>query len=573
MLKGFSVLLPRPPIGLPGLLATGAPLVLGLVIVFPLLVLMANSFNISQPDQPSAYGTQNWVRAFGDAKTLNSLWNSFALGIARTAIGLVIALGFAWLIARTDMPGSPVFELLFWLTVFLPSLPLTLGWILLLDPSYGLVNSTLQKLPFVQGNLFNVYSFWGIVWVHLASHTVGIMAVLLLPAFRRLDASLEEASRIAGASQLTTIVRVLVPLFAPAVLAVAVLAFVRSLETFEVELLLGIPAGIYVYATRIYDLTRDEPPRFGEATALAFIFLLVLLTLGVLYQWYVRRKTFTTVTGRGYSSNRLPLGRWKWVATGGSLLYFGVTLAGPLILLVSGSFMRRYGYFDIPNPYTLRHWQNLFGDPVFWVSLRNSLVIASAVTLVVIPLYSTVAYAIVRRPSRATLATDIFMWVPWAVPGILLSLGMLWLFLATPLRTLLYGSLFGIIVAMVLKDSPLATLFFKAAYYQIGKELEESSHMSGAGWFHTYLRILVPMLVPTAMTIGLLVFLSSIRDISTPVLLYSADSRPLSLLLLEYSFGRELERATAVGALMSGFVLLVAVAARYLGFRASHDHV
>ena len=97
--------------------------------------------------------------------------------------------------------------------------------------------------------------------------------------------------------------------------------------------------------------------------------------------------------------------------------------------------MRRYGFFEIANPFTLSHWQNLFGDPVFFSSVRNSLIIAAAWPSSVIALYSLVAYSIVRNPSRATRATDLLVWVPWAVPGILMSLGLLWLFLGTPLRT------------------------------------------------------------------------------------------------------------------------------------------
>jgi iron(III) transport system permease protein len=235
--------------------------------------------------------------------------------------------------------------------------------------------------------------------------------------------------------------------------------------------------------------------------------------------------------------------------------------------------MRRYGFFQLANPFTLNHWQNLFRDPVFFSSVRNSLIIAAAVAIVGILLYSLVAYAIVRQRSWSAQATDILVWVPWAVPGILMSLGLLWLFLGTPLRVVLYGSLVGIIVAIVIKDSPLSTQFFKAAFLQLGSELEESARVCGASWFRAYLRVLLPLMAPTAITVGLLAFLSAIRDISTSVLLYSAQSRPLAILMLEYSFAGQMERSTAIGVLVTVFVLGVTIAARAVGFRLARERL
>jgi iron(III) transport system permease protein len=555
------------------LIAVGAPLLVGVVVALPLALLLLNSFNLAQPGREPVYGVTNWIVAFSDPSAITAVWNTAALGAVRTALSLPIALTLTWLIARSDMPGRSVIELLCWLGVFLPLLPLTLGWILLMDPGYGLINAALEQTGLVRGSVFNIYSFWGIVWVHIASSSVYYKVVLLLPFFRRVAAAFEEAARTCGANQFVTIIRVTIPLLAPAVLGVTVLSFVRSLEVFEVELLLGRPANISVYSTRIYDLFRTQPPHIGEATALGFIFLIVLVGLAVLYQWYLRGKVFTTVTGHGYSTAPARLGRWRWVASAACFAFFGVALAAPLAFLVLGSFMRRYGFFQLANPFTLNHWQNLFGDPVFFSSIRNSIILAAATAVVVIAVYSVVAYAIVRRPSPLLRVTDLLMWMPWAVPGILMSLGLLWLALGTPLRTVLYGSLLGIILAFVIKDSPLSTQFFKVAILQIGPQLEEAARVTGASWRQMYVRVLVPLLIPTAITVGLLSFLSAIRDVSTSVLLYSASSRPLSILMLEYSFSGEMERGTAIGVLVTAFVLVVTICARWLGFRVSRDRV
>lgn len=538
------------------------PLVVGIIVALPLVLVFINSFNTAAPGQPAQYGLDNWVSAFTDPKALAALWNSIALSVTRTAISVVIAIALAWLIARSDMPGRAAVEWLCWIGVFLPVLPRVFGWILLLDAHFGLVNEWLEKLPFVPTAPFDVYGFWGIVWVQVASTSVYIQTVLLIPAFRRVGAALEEAASISGASRFTTVRRITVPLVAPAVIGVAILALVRALESFEVELLLGQPVGLEVYSTRIYNLIRALTPQYGQATALGFLFLLVLLGLAVLNQWYLRGKQFTTVSGHSYSAAPVTLGRRGWIISVVCLAYLAVALVAPMILLVVGSFMRRYGYFSIANPYTLDHWKNLLTDPVFLPSLRNSLMIAIGTCLLVVVVYSLIAHTVVRARTTSARVADLLLWVPWALPGVLLSLGVLWLFLGTPLRTVLYGTLPGIIIALTMKEAPSAMLFFKAGFHQIGAELEECARMTGASWWYTYRRVLLPLVAPTAITVGILAFLSSMTDISTTVLLYTPPSRPLSILMLEYSFGGQMEDGTAAGVLITVIVLAALVLAR-----------
>jgi iron(III) transport system permease protein len=546
-------------------------LVLGLVVALPLVWLIVSSFDVAAPGQTARYGLQNWTTAFGDRSSLAALWNSLTLGFVRTVIALPIALLLTWLIARTDMPGRGTIEMLCWLSIFAPALPMTYGWILLLDPQFGLINTELQRLPFVHGSVFSIYGFWGITWVHLTTTTIAFPVVLMIPAFRRMGAALEEAARTCGAGLFATLRYITLPLLAPAILLVAVLSFVIGLQVFEVELVLGQPVGLWVYSTRIYDLARDIPPHYGEATALGFVFLVLLMLFAALYQWYLRGRSFVTVTGRGYIATPVRLGAARWFATAACTGFFTVTLAAPLTLLVVGSFMRRYGFFDIRHPYTVAHWRDLFSDPVFLSSSANSLIIAASTAIIVVLLYSAVAYSIIRGRSRTARATDFLMWVPWAVPGILMSLGLLWLFLGTPLRTVLYGTLPGIVVAFVIRQSPLSVQFFKTALLQVGSELEESARVHGASWLATYRRVLLPLLAPTAVTVGLLAFLTALRDINTPVLLYNTQSRPLAILLLEYTFTNERERGAAIGVLLAGFVLMVTLVARKVGLRLARE--
>ncbi|MGH7767793.1 MAG: ABC transporter permease, partial [Candidatus Binatia bacterium] len=239
-------------------------LLLGLIaflVLTPLFLLLLNSFQIGKPGGAIVYSLDGWRQAFTSMGIVDAIYNSFSLAITRQLIATVIGIFLAWLLARTDIPMKKGLEFLFWLSFFLPALPVTLGWILLLDPKYGLLNQLIAKLPFVQEPPFDIYSYWGIIWVHLATTGISLKVMLLTPAFRNLDAALEESSRVAGAGSIRTLLRIIVPIMMPVILVTTILGLIRSLEAFEIELVLGVPIGLHVFSTKIHSFVTHEPPQ------------------------------------------------------------------------------------------------------------------------------------------------------------------------------------------------------------------------------------------------------------------------------------------------------------------------
>src|ERR1044071_6254104 len=285
-------------------------LVVGFLVLTPLFLMILNSFQTARPGQPIVWGLEGWVKAFNTPGILRAMSNTFTLALARQSIALVVGSFFAWLIARTDIPMKGMLEFFFWLSFFLPALPEAMGWILLLDPKYGVLNQGLLSLGIVSQPIFNIYSFWGIVWAHLGG-TISVKVMLLAPAFRNLDAAFEEASKISGASGSRTFFRIVVPVMMPAILVTTILGIIRSLEAFEIELLLGTPIGLQVYSTKIHELVTWEPPQFGPAMALSTISLVVLLLMVALQRGYISGRSYATVSGRGFSIRRTHLGRWR----------------------------------------------------------------------------------------------------------------------------------------------------------------------------------------------------------------------------------------------------------------------
>ena len=538
--------------------------IVAFLVLTPLLLLVVGSFQLARPGEAPVYGLAGWRRAFSDPSILQALWNTVSLSVVRQSIALVIGVLLSWLIARTDLPWKKGLEFMFWISFFLPPLPVALGWILLLDGKFGLLNQWLQNLSIVSGPIFNIYSYWGIVWVHMTT-SLGVKVLLLAPAFRNLDASLEESARSCGANPAMTLIRIVIPLMMPAILVSTVLGLIRSMEAFEIELLLGVPINLFVYSTKIRDLVAYEPPEYAPATALGSIFLLVLLIMVVLQRRYLGQRLYRTVSGRGFSTNPTSLGRWRWpIFSAVALIAFTVTVV-PLVVLLMGTFMRAFGYFNIPRPWTIENWQRVLADPSLIKSLWNTLIVGLGTAVTGAAFYALIAYVVVRRQFKGKAILDFISWLPWAIPGILMGLALLWTVFETRIFLPLYGSVYLLIIALFIKSMPFGVQIAKSVLVQLGPELEEAARISGGSWLQCYRRVLIPLLTPTFIVVGLLGFISAARDISTIVLLGSSQSRTMALLALDYAFGGQFERGAVVAFLTSLVVIVIALIAHIVG--------
>ncbi len=554
-----------------GLQAGAYTVVLGLVaviVLYPVLLVLLNSFQTARPGQAATFTLDAWRTALADPGILRAVWNTIAVTLARQAVAFPIAILLAWILARTDIPGAPWLEFMFWIAFFLPALPVTLGWILLLDPQYGLINQGLAALPFVRLGPFNIYSFWGIVWVHLVHGAVAVKVMLLTPAFRNLDASLEEASRAAGASMLGTLVRVVVPLMAPVLLVVLVLSTIHSLQSFEIETILGPPFGFLIFSTKVYRLLNQEPPLFAGATALSAIILGLMVPLIVLPRWLTARRSYTTVGGQ-YRGSKVQLRRWRIPVFLMVLATGLVVTAVPFVFLVLGAFMKLFGFFNLAHPWTTAHWLRVVQDPIFLTSLTNTLLLSLGTALVAVTLFTLIAYIVVRSRYPGRAALDFISWLPSTLPGIILGLGLLWLFLGTPLFRPLYGTLFVLMIALVVSTMTLGVQIIKANLVQFSRELEEAARVGGGSWWDTLWHVMVPLLMPVLLLVGAVSFISAARNVSTVALLATSGTRPLALLQLDFMVEGRYEAAAVVGVIVVLLTTGIALIARALGLRVA----
>jgi iron(III) transport system permease protein len=536
-------------IDLPTLLYGLVFLAVAFLVLYPMLLVVLNSFQIAPPGRPRIYGLDGWRSALSEPGMQSAIVNTLTLLFARQVIAFPIAILATWIIARTDIPLRNFLEFLFWLSFFLPPLSVTLGWILLLAPDHGLLNQIWRRIFDIEHGPFDIYSFSGIVWTHLMTYGISLKVMLLTPAFRNMNASFEEASRVCGASGLGTLVRIILPIMTPALLIVLLLSTIRGLQTFEIEMILGAPVGLFVYSTKVYTLLFQEPAGVAPATALSTLTLILLLPFILLQRKLIGRKQYTTVESR-YQASITRLGRWRYPAFG-FVLFLGFLLTVvPLVFLLIGTFMKLFGFFNITAPWTWANWHRVLVDEVFFRSLVNTLIMGTGAGLVGVFLFSLIAYMTVKTkfPSRGLL--DLFSWLPITLPGILVGIGLLWLFLGSPVFRPLYGSIALLIIATVISSMPLGTQIIKSNLVQIGDDMEEASLAAGARWATTYRRIVLPLMMPVLLLVGVVNFISAARDISHIALLATHQSRTLALLQLDFMVAGQYERAAVVATLV-----------------------
>jgi iron(III) transport system permease protein len=538
--------------------------IVGLFVLYPVLVILVDSFVVGPIGGARNWGLDGWRAAFTDPTMLRAVQNTAKVLLANESITLPSAVLLAWLLARTDLPLRGSFEFAFWITFFLPQLSVTLGWIVLLGPQNGLLNRI--ALALIGTAPFDIYSFWGIVWAHISTSSLAIKVMLLAPLFRNLDAAFEEAARCSGAGRWLTLTRIVVPAVAPGIMTVLVLSLIRAMQTFEIEMVLGPPFNFWVFGTKIYVLVAQVPPEFASATALAVIGFVIIAPLIALHRWLATRTDYTSITGRE-RSQPMPLGRWRWpIFCIVALLTLTITVL-PVTFLVAASFMKLFGFFNIAEPWTAAHWDSVLNDDFFTHSLMNTLMVAAGTALGAIVLCSLAAYFTIRSRYRGRNLLDFLSWLPFAIPGILLGVGLLYVFLGNPLLKMLYGSVALMILAMVIAGMTLGTQILKTTILQLGAALEEGARTCGASWWYGFRHIILPILMPTLVLVGVINFIAASRDIANIALLSSNTSKTLSLLQLDYMVDGRWEDAAVVSVVVMLVTTGAAFVARLCGIR------
>jgi len=399
------------------------------------------------------------------------------------------------------------------------------------------------------------------IWVD-ALHYSPMAFLLMTAAFRSMDPALEESAVMGGASVLQVLRKVTLPLVWPAIFATLLILFVRAIESFEVPALLGLPVGIQVFTSAIYQAVHRYPSQVGLASAYA-VTLLVITSAGVYFQSRLSTSgnRYATMTGKGFRPRLIDLGNWRYLTVAMFLLYFFLIVVLPFAVLLWSSFQKFYSVPSVEalQRLTLEPYRTILGYPSLMRSVWNSLLLAVTTATLVMLVSAVICWIVVKTKLRGRWLLDNFASLPMVFPGIVLGLAIMILYLYLPIGV--YGTIWIMLIAYVTRFMPYGLRYNTTSMLQIHKELEESAAMSGASWATAFRRIILPLLKPGLVAGWIYVVIVSIRELSSSILLYSPGTEVLSILIWELWENGQYVELSALGVMfIIGLFFLVLVA-------------
>jgi iron(III) transport system permease protein len=545
----------RGQLGLVGILVMVAAAAAAIYLVMaPLLALVATAFRGPAdllPFEPGAHWTfSNLLEVYVKTPLLSKvLPNTAIFVLGSVSVTFVTAFALAWLIERTDLPWRTTIFTAILFPLLVPGVVMAFAWTLLFAPNAGWINVALRGLLGLDTpGPINIFSMGGLILCQgIAS--VPFVFLLLGAAMRTMNPALEEASSASGARPLTTFLRVTLPVLRPGVLAPLILATLVALEQFEMPLIIGFPARINVFSTRIYfELNpEDELPAYGKAAAVALLFLVTAVVLLAIYNNLIRRADrFVTVTGKGYRPTRYALGRWRVPSLVFVGLYLTVGAVLPAVVLVWTSFAGGSN-----DDFTFDAYRALFADRRFWPAVGNTFLVAGASAAIITLVGALLAWQILRLRFYGRAALDVVSFMSIGIPSVITGFAIMVLHLTIPIG--LYGTVWILILAYSYRLA-VSTRLSRASLMQIHAELEEASAASGGRWLDTVRRVVLPLLAPSLLASFVLLFIVGFREFTIPMVLQSEDNWVLSVIMWKLQVDRQTAQAAAVGTLILLFV-------------------
>lgn len=518
------------------------------MVLFPLLFLVMGAFSTSGLPSPFAFTLEHVQSVFFNASIYKLFLTSFWFGVGSLIVSCLFAIPMAWFIERTNIAYKSFMRLMILASVGIPGLLTALAWTLLASPGIGFLN---QFLPFT----LNIYSFFGMIFVQGISVTP-LTYLMVSPAMRNLDSSLEEAGKISSGYP-TVIRRITVGLLRPSLLAAFIYIFIICLLSFDVPATLGVPAKVYVLSSEVYFATAEySVPRYGYAAALS---LFTLIAGFIITTFYMRASVFeskyATVTGK-LKITQHNIGKVKILGYVWFWFFILVSTILPIFILVWTSLLPYLSAisFSQIQQMSLENFTRVLNYPRVLDSIQNTLVISFITATLTTFFAALVSWFVVKSKVKWSKLADLLVFLPLVIPGIALGLSLRFTFLSLTFIPI-YGTIWIMVLAFWIDSLPFATRNINSGIVQVHSDMEEASQISGASFLTTFRKVLLPLILPTLAFVWLWTFLRGLREFTTAVMLYTPRSQVMSTILFQNFNSGEVTVAAGVSVIMLIFIL------------------
>jgi iron(III) transport system permease protein len=538
------------------LIWVAAVLMLIFLVASPVLRLLLSSF---QSTDTGRFTLANYGIAYGHLRDWAALGNSLLYAVEVTVVSAILAVPIAWGVSRTDMPGKGFVRVMILGAFITPPYLGAIAWILLAGPNAGWLNKVWMALTGAQSGFMNVYSFGGLVLV-TALYSFPYIFVFTSDALDRVSSEMEEAAHILGASNLRTTFRVTLPLVMPAILGGAIVVFLDTVALFGTPALIALPARIKVMTLELWQFF-EFPVRAEAAAAYSVPLILITVALFVVQRMVLGRKGYVALTGKGGVRIPMVLGAFRWVMFGYALLVIALSVLLPFAALGQAAFSRAWGRgFSWAN-LTLGNFYALLADENARATILHSFTYSAATACLAVALALVVAYIVSRRIVRGGGILTALCMAPLVIPGIVLAIGFYAAWAPPPLA--LYGTAAILVFGFTARFLPIAYVNCMAGLRSLNPEMEDAVRILGGSRLRAVGSVVAPLLKKSLVGSWLLVFIPATRELSTAIFLVGANTRVISVMMLDLSENGSFETLAALGFFLLGSTILVVM----IGYR------
>ena len=528
-------------------------ILLFVIVIIPIFMIIYNAFFFEGKFELNMFVTQ-----LTDSKNLAAMWNTLKIALFATVFGTIMGVFYAWLLGRSDIPCKGLMRALFSIPYMFPPFLGAMAWDLLLNGRSGYLNRFLVSTFGLDGMPFNINSIAGIVFVEV-SYYFPFVFMQVVSALERMDPTLEECARIAGAKQSTVIWKITLPLVKPAISAGALLILTTSLAHFGVPSILGYAQGIYTLPTRIYAVIYNSGGSFDgirQGAALSVMLVVVVAIALVLQKKILSTGNYDIIKGKSMRPTLIKLRAAKYPLLLVAVFTLVLIVVVPLVMIVLISFIKAYGLPLKPGNFTTAQYVKVFKASGTMDSIRNSLFVSITAGVVCMFLGTLVAYVVQKIKPKGKEALEVISVLPYSIPGTVLSIGVI-LAWSGSLGIKLYNTIWIILVAYMARYLSFSMKTSSAALLQVHSSLEEAARVCGASHTESLSDVTLPLIRPAMVSGFFLIFLPAMREVTTSILLYGPYTRTLGVQIYSLRDAGMIPQAAALATVAIGIIMLL----------------
>ncbi len=536
-------------------------LILLVTVLMPMVMIVYSTFF-----KENMFDWRLFPRVILAPENLSAIINTVKIAFLVTVLGTLVGLFYAWLIGRSDIPMKSVMKALFTIPYMFPPFFGAMAWSLLLSPRFGYLNKLFMQITGGNTPMFNINSIGGIVFVEICYYFPFVF-LQVVSALERMDPTLEESARIAGAGQWYVIRRITMPLVLPAIAAGAMLIMISSLSHFGVPAILGFSNNIFTLPTKIYQLISRSAGSFQgirEGSALSILLVVVVVAALFLQKLVLKSGHYDIIKGKSMRPMLIKLRGARIPLLSISLISLVVIVVVPLFMILTVGFLKAYGLPLKFENLTLRNYQYILGQSkMVRDSIFNSLFLSISSGVITMFLGVMIAYVVIKVRPKGKGMLEILSLLPYSIPGIVLAIGVI-LVWSGAFAINLYNTIWIILIAYIARYVSFAMKSASASLEQVHYSLEEAARSCGATHMESLRDITLPLIRPGMIAGFFLIFLPAMRELTTSVLLYGPFTRTLGVAIYAINAEGNTVQASALATVAIMIIVLGNLALRFI---------